>query len=145
MYAKSGIPTAAILANDDAFVDHTLFWIGVTQANEANFLLSIINSETMYEALAPLMPKGQFGARHVQKHLWKLPIPRYGESVRLHRNLAQAGEAAAAGVQVELAKLREERGDKLTVTIARREIRKWLRESGEGKAVERLVGELLGG
>ena len=63
----------------------------------------------------------------------------------LHRNLASAGEAAAAGVQVVLAKLREERGDKLTVTIARRDIRKWLRSSKEGAAVERLVGELLGG
>ena len=64
----------------------------------------------------------------------------------LHRNLAQAGEAAAAGVQTSpQAKLREQRGDKLTVTIARREIRKWLRSSKEGAAVERLVGELLRG
>ena len=143
VYSASGAPTAARVNEADALIDFTLFWIGVTQANEANFLLSIINSETMYEALAPLMPKGQFGARHVQKHLWKLPIPRYDEGIPLHRDLAAVGEAAAAGVQVELAKLREERGDKLTVTIARREIRKWLRESEEGGAVERLVGELL--
>ena len=31
----------------------------------------------------------------------------------------------------------------MTVTIARREIRKWLRESEEGKAVEEAVGALL--
>ena len=43
---------------------------------------------------------------------------------------------SAAGVQVVLAKLREERGDKFTVTIARRQIRKWLRNSDEGAAVE---------
>ena len=31
------------------------------------------------------------------------------------------------------------------VTIARREIRKWLRESVEGQRVEEVVGVLLGG
>ena len=30
------------------------------------------------------------------------------------------------------------------MTIARREIRKWLRESAEGQRVEEVVGELLG-
>ena len=48
-------------------------------------------------------------------------------------------------MQVVLKRLGEQRGDKLTVTIARREIRGGLRVSKEGKAVERLVGELLGG
>ena len=36
------------------------------------------------------------------------------------------------------------RNSRLTVTIARREIRKWLRESAEGQRVEEVVGELLG-
>ena len=35
------------------------------------------------------------------------------------------------------------RGEKLAVTIARREIRNWLRESEEGQAVEEAVRELL--
>ena len=30
-------------------------------------------------------------------------------------------------------------------TVARRELRRWLRESPEGKAVERVVGRLLAG
>ena len=42
----------------------------------------------------------------------------------------------------QLANLRQDRGA-LTVTIARRELRKWLRESTEGKAVEEAVRELL--
>ena len=32
----------------------------------------------------------------------------------------------------------------MTVTIARRELRKWLRASDEGQAVEDVVGRLLG-
>ena len=144
-YGSSGTPTAALLSEDDQLVDYTLFWLSVRERIEANYLLSIINSQTLYEAVIPLMPKGQFGARHVQKHLWKLPIPLYDEGVSLHRDISAAGEAAADGVQVVLAQLREERGEKLTVTIARREIRKWLRESKEGAQVENLVARLLRG
>ena len=143
LYGASGAPTAAIVTDSDAIIDYTGFWFACVNSAEANYTLSIINSDLLYAAIEPLMAKGQFGARHVQKHLWKLPIPKYEEGTGLHRNLAEAGAAAAAGVQLELAKLREQRGDKLTVTIARRDIRKWLRDSGEGSAVERLVGELL--
>ena len=42
-----------------------------------------------------------------------------------------------------LAELRDERRDKLTVTIARRELRKWLSNSPEGAAVEEAVKDLL--
>ena len=142
-YTAAGIPTAAFVSEHTAFLDETCYWIGVRNKLEGNFLLSIINSDALFASVEPLMAKGQFGARHLHKQLWKLPIPEYDEAISLHRNLTQAGEAAAAGVQVVLAKLREERGDKLTVTIARREIRKWLRESDEGAAVERLVKQLL--
>ena len=144
LYGASGAPTAAIVTDSDAIIDYTGFWFACVNSAEANYTLSLINSDFLYAAIEPLMAKGQFGARHVQKHLWKLPIPEYDEAIPLHRNLAQAGEAAAAGVQTVLNQLREQRGDMLTVTIARRDIRKWLRESKEGKAVERLVGELLG-
>ena len=145
IYSSSGEPTAAVDFNDSNVVDYTLFWIACKSIEEANYLISVINSDALYEAMAPLMPKGQFGARHVQKHLWKLPIPEFNPSVALHNSISKAGEAAATGVAQQLEQLREERGSKLTVTIARRELRKWLRESAEGKAVEEAVGELLEG
>lgn len=144
LYAASGAPTAAIVEDSAALIDYTGFWFPCFNKSEANYAIAIINSDVLFTAIEPLMPKGQFGARHVQKHLWKLPIPAYNGRLALHRKLAKAGEAAAAGVQTVLAELREERGAKLTVTIARREIRKWLRQSKEGKDVERLVGKLLG-
>ena len=78
------------------------------------------------------MPKGQFGARHVQKHLWKLPIPEFDAADPLHLAISRAGAAAAAGAAKELERLRQDR-PKLTVTIARRELRKWLRASAEGE------------
>ena len=143
-YASSGTPTAAVVANDEALVDYTLFWITCKDIEEAYYLLAVINSDVLYEAVQSLMPKGLFGARHLRKHLWKLPIPEFDPSQELHAAIAKAGARAAAGARKQLEILRKQRGDKLTVTIARRELRKWLRTSEEGKAVEAAVGRLLG-
>ena len=143
VYSSSGTPTAAVVANDEILVDYTLFWITCKDIEEAYYVLAVINSDVLYEAVQSLMPKGQFGARHLQKHLWKLPIPEFDPKDELHTSVAKAGAKAAAGAGKQLEKLRMERGDRLTVAIARRELRKWLRWSDEGKAVEAAVGKLL--
>ena len=144
VYTSAGEPTAAILHDDQALVENVLFWTTCRSMQEANYLLAVINSQVLYDSVAPLMPKGQFGARHLHKHLWKLPIPEFDPRNRRHVAIAKAGEAAAQGAVQQLEQLREQR-DKVTVTVARRELRRWLRESAEGKAVERVVGRLLGG
>ena len=141
-YTKSGQPTAAILSRD-VIVDHKVFWTTCRNTQEAHYLLAIVNSDTLYKVVIPLMAKGQFGARDVQKHLWKLPVPEFDASRALHVEVSEAGRAAAAGAAKQLNKLRQER-DRVTVTIARRELRKWLRASDEGRAVEETVGRLLG-
>ena len=138
-----GQPTAAIINDDGLIVDYKLFLDCLQDEQEAYYLLAIINSETLYEAVKPLMSKGQFGARDLQKHLWKLPIPEFDPAVPLHAAIADAGQAAATGAAHQLAELRATR-PKLTVTIARRELRKWLRTSPEGQTVEDVVGRLLG-
>ena len=143
-YTKSGDPTAALLLDDSAIVAYTLYWVACKDIHEANYLLAIINSQTLYEAVDPFMAKGQFGSRDLVKHLWKLPIPEFDPGNGQHTDIAKAGEEAAQGAAQQLAQLRQQR-DKVTVTIARRELRRWLRESPEGKAVERVVGRLLGG
>ena len=143
VYSSSGTPTAALSQDDETLIDYTLFWIVCKNLQEAYYLLAIINSEALYEAAKPLMPKGQFGARHLQKHLWKLPIPAFDRSNELHVAISKAGKAAASGAARQLASLRSERKD-LTVTIARRELRKWLRDSRQGRAVEANVKKLLG-
>ena len=89
------------------------------------------------------MAKGQFGARHLQKHLWKLSIPEYDGANRLHQNIATVGQAAASGAAQQLKTLRQERGAAVSTTIARRELREWLAQSDEGKQVETLVKQLL--
>ena len=144
VYSASGIPTASIVSDKEAVVDYTLFWLACRTVEEAHYLTAVINSDCLYQQLKPLMPKGQFGARHVQKHLWRLPIPEFDAGDSLHVSIADAGRQATDSVERELVNLRQ-RYPRLTVTIARREIRKWLRESAEGQRVEEVVGELLGG
>lgn len=113
---------------------------------EAYFITTVINSEFLNQHLKPLMPKGQFGARHVQKHLWRLLIPEFDPDESLHLEIAEAGAEAAIGAEaiwLETEAERQATGKSVSVTIARREIRAWLAESAEGKRVEALVERLL--
>ena len=154
VYNQSGAPTAALLQDDDALVDYTLFWIACDSVQEANYLLAIINSDTLATAVNKFTTANWAGnTRHLHKHLWKLPIPAFDPAVPLHAAIADAGQAAATGAAQQLAALRAQRSESktakrgsprpLTVTIARRELRKWLRTSPEGKTVEDVVGKLL--
>ena len=60
----------------------------------------------------------------------------------VRKYLAAAGSEAAQ-VAPELRAEREASGKVFSVTIARRELRRWLSESEEGQRVEVLVGRLL--
>ena len=142
VYNSSGQPTAALTPEGESIVDYTLFWIDCKDMQEGHYLLAIINSSSLYDAVSPFMAKGQFGARHLQKHLWKLPIPEFDPANPTHIAVSKAGEVASLAAADQLAQLREER-DRVTVTIARRELRKWLRTSPEGQAVEDAVAKLL--
>ncbi|MYB50449.1 MAG: SAM-dependent DNA methyltransferase [Dehalococcoidia bacterium] len=146
VYTSAGQPTASLLQHDSVIVDYKLFWIACKDLDEANYLLAFINSDALQEAVKPLMSKGQFGARDLQKHLWKLPIPEFDPVEELHIVIAEAGATAARKAQERLARLQEryEHQEKeLTVAVARRELRAWLRTSDEGRAVESAVEKLL--
>ena len=146
VYTTSGQPTSALLRNDSDLVESVLYWVACKDIEEANYLLAVINSDTLAEAVnAYTVPNWAGNTRHLHKHLWKLPIPEFDAGVDLHAGIASAGEAAAAGAWERLAAVREERGADVGVTIVRRELRAWLRASDEGRAVEDAVGRLLGG
>ena len=142
-YTASGIPTAAIVDSNRDLIDSRLYWITCESIEEAQYLLAIINSDALREAAKPLMSRGQFGARDLHKHLWKLPIPEYDAGDALHVGISAAGKSAAEGAGREFTRLRDERGDDVSVRIARRELRAWLRASAEGMRVEEVVGELM--
>ena len=146
LYTSSGQPTAAILTDAEAVVDHKLFWIPCGTEDEAHYLAGIINSSTLEEAVKPLRPKGQFGARDLHKHLWRLPIPLFDPGDALHREIATAAVATARAVADVLNESRATRtaaGKSTDVRVLRADLRAWLAESDEGQEVERLVAQLL--
>ena len=146
IYTSSGQPTAAILRDDSALVENVLFWVACKSIEEANYLMAIINSDTSATEVHKYTVRNWSGKiRHLHKHLWKLPIPEFEASQRLHTDIAAAGAAAAAAAQEKLERVREVEGDKFTVAKARSELRKWLSWSDEGQEVERVVAKLLAG
>ena len=143
VYGGWGAPTAAVLNDDRDIADYKLFWVACKDVQEADYLLAIINSEHLAAAVNQYTTPNWAGkTRDLQKHLWKLPIQEYDADSLLHAAVSEAGKVAAAGAARELAQLRENRS-RVTVTIARRELRKWLQSSPEGQAVEAAVAKLL--
>ena len=145
-YASSGRPTAAI-GFGPSIVESTLYWIECDDWAEAYYISAVINSTALWDSVIPLAPKNWAGnSRHVQKHLWRLPIPEFDPDESLHLEIAEAGADAAIGAESvwrEIEAKRRAAGKSVSVTIARREIRAWLAESAEGKRVEVLVERLL--
>jgi hypothetical protein len=143
-YTKSGEPTAAIIDDADYMIDHLLYWVTCKDIQEAYYLLAIINSDTLATAVNQYTtPNWAGNTRDLHKHLWKLPIPEFDGGDLRRQAVAAAGARAAAAAGDRLAELRREHGERLTVTVARRELRKWLRGAAEGQAVEAAVGRLL--
>ena len=142
-YATSGRPTAAIIADDKAIVDTNLYQIICAGMDEAHYLMAIINSAALEDAVEPFRPTGLFGkggARHLHKHLWKLPIPRYDPSHAAHAALSELGESASRAAN----ELASSLGAGSGVAKTRRELREWQRANATARAIEGAVGELLG-
>ena len=138
VYSSSGRPTAALVDNRKAVIDYTLFWISCDTQAEAHYLLAVINSDVLRDRVEPFMPKGQFGPRHVQKHLWKLPIPTFDPTEPTHDAVSQAGKNAIQAAQTN------HPDPPATIRTVRNQLRSWLKESPEGKTVEETVAHLIG-
>ena len=144
-YTSSGRPTAALIRGNKAILDYTLFQVRCSGLDEAHYLLAIINSIALEDAIDPFRPKGLFGARHVQKHPWKLPIPKYDPGDALHTKLNKLGRSAAKSAKKRIDSLQQEIGDdSLTVSKARSELRSnWQKSNRACRTIEELVLELL--
>lgn len=137
-YSKAGTkPAATLLSCERAVVDHMLYWCPVEERTEGLYLCAIINSETARKAVEHLQARGQWGARHFDKVMFTLPIPRFKDDDSLHAQLANAA-AHAEKVAAEVV-LPEYTG----FISARQTIRMALRHDGIAQRIDRLVALLL--
>lgn len=95
VYAASGMHVSAALVTDPrVIVEHAAYWAAVATEAEGRYLVGILNSPMLTEVVRPLMSYGK-DERHIDKHVWKLPIPVYDPANDLHLTIARlAGELA---------------------------------------------------
>ena len=142
VYSGSGIRSSTD-RRCRVIVDYKLPWTGCRDKIEARYLLAIFNRDASYELVTPLMSMGCFCARDLHKQFWKLSILEFDAGNSLDAGVSEAGNRAAKGATEHLDSLRYEM-DRATLTIARRDLRKSLRESKGWKVAEKPVEKLLG-
>ena len=145
-YTRSGRPTATIVRDNKAILDDNLFQTECASVNEARYVLAFVNSNQLATAAETFMPRGLYGARHLQKHGWKLPIPRYDANDPLHVRLSELGETAEQECQALIAESdipTKPAGDAQS-RAARRLLRhEWQPNSVTAQDIEAAVAQLL--
>lgn len=86
LYPTSGdIMRAARARPGEAIADSTLYWYQARTSREAGYLTVLLNTSCLQHAYTSTRESG----RHFHLHPWrKLPIPRYDDTVPLHRNIS---------------------------------------------------------
>ena len=137
VYAKAGTLPAACLVRDRAIIDHMLYWASSHSEFEGYYLTAILNSETSRSRVAEMQARGQFGARHFDKVMFTMPIPRFDTAVALHNELA------AAAAEAERIAAAFELPETVKFQRARKLIRDALTETGLSPHIDGLVARLL--
>jgi hypothetical protein len=137
VYSKARTLPAACVIRDASVIDHMLYWFAPHDENEADYLAAILNSETARSRAASLQSRGQWGARHFDKVMFTLPIPRFDNKMTLHRQLAAAArraQAVAVGVRLP---------EGVKFQSARKHVRGALTQAGIAAQIDALVVQLL--
>ena len=136
--ASGGYPTACLVREAGAIIEHNLYWAEVESVNEGRYLCAVMNSETLRTQLEPYQAQGQWGSRHIDKYIFNLPIPLFNGADRLHRDIADiAGEAEDLVYRMDVRK------NEYFVTMRQR-VRSELAAKGVTRRIERLISRLLG-
>ncbi|MEV0428506.1 hypothetical protein [Micromonospora sp. NPDC050495] len=116
---------------------HALYYCAIESRAEGNYLSAILNSPALTALVRPLMSYSK-DERHIDKHLWKLPIPRYDDADPTHQRLAELGQDQClfvAGLDLE--------EGRHFVTLRRR-VRAELAAHPARAEIEAIVIEMLG-
>jgi hypothetical protein len=136
-YGASGqYLAAAIVEDDQAVIEHKLYWATIASRDEGHYLCAILNSPATTLAVRPLQSRGEHNPRDFDKYIWQLPIPTYDALDPLHQHLTQLGERA--GQVAGAVELRDTRFES-----QRRQIREALSAQGIARPLDEAVMALL--
>jgi hypothetical protein len=93
VYLTSGTNLAATVIDVENFLKenqlingvvagHTLYFYDTDNAEEAYYLVAILNSSILDDLIKPMQARGEFGERHIVKKPLEFPIPRYKSTGR---------------------------------------------------------------
>ena len=137
VYAASGMHlSAAVVTDPRAVIEHGAYWGAVSSENEGHYLVGILNTPTLTELVRPLMSYGK-DERHIDKAVWKLPVPAYDYTNPLHTQIVEVAKALTDDLAERQWRSR------YFVTI-RQDVRTWMLANENGRKLDNLVRELLG-
>ena len=137
VYAASGMHLcAARIEHSRAIIAHSLYWSPARNLAEARYLCAILNARCVTELVRPYMSYGK-DERHIDKHVWKLPIPSFDPSDPEHSTLAKL----ARRLELDITTL--ELDADLHFSARRRRVRELMHEHPAAQQIERIVAHLL--
>ena len=138
VYTASGNTLAAARLTDPRVViEHALYWLPTSGEAEAKYLTAVLNAPITTQLVSIYQSRGLFGGRHIDKNVWRLPIPKYNVDNPLHRELvelATKAEQISAGVDAEACGFQKHRSL----------VREALTEAGITEPLDKAVKALLG-
>jgi hypothetical protein len=127
---------AALVEDPTVICEHSIYWGAVASRAEGNFLCAIFNTPSLTNIVRPLMSYGK-DERHIDKHVWKLPIPLFDSNDPTHRELSNLG-AKCADVVAAL-----ELGNSNNFVALRRRVRSALAADPTATKINEVVLDLL--
>jgi hypothetical protein len=138
IYAKAGtLPAASVVRDKKFIIENLCYWAAVTSEEEASYLTGILNSETARARAEQYQARGQWGARHFDKVIFNLAIPRFNPNDHTHSALA------AAAAEAERVALALELPNGVKFRRARALVRQALANEGVSATIDALVAQLL--
>jgi len=116
-------------------VEATTMFYETGDEMEAHYLCAILNSDVVNEAIKPYQARGLFGARHIIRRPFMLPIQRFDPNNPVQRRLAELSK-------IYHGKASRIRLTKKSVAARRKEVRDALK--AEIDEINKLVSQLLG-
>ena len=137
VYGASGMHVAAAMVDaPNAVTEHNLYWGAISSRDEGWYLCAILNCPELTQLVRPLMSYGK-DERHVDKHIWKLPIPQYNPADLVHQRLSELGQHQAN--LVAMLNLDE----KVNYVTLRQRVRQELASSSYAAEIEEIVIDML--
>ena len=133
---RGEIVTAARITNPEAVVDHALYWVGFDSAEEALYVIGVINTQALHTRIVDALSKGLFGGRNIHRAPFLMAWPQFDPDESLHREIVEHAEHAE-----EVAAVAD--GQTGGIAAARNRVRAALEAAGVSGRLEELVEELL--